>query len=346
MRWIFHYAKRFSFSPADYQRPGLGGSESSLVLLTRQLVASGHEVEVFNCCWKPGVYDGVRWRLCSELPHAYDPDVSVAVRFEESIWPTQARRKLFWMLDDQPEGAFRFWSVYPNGTVIVCSKVQMNLLGDRVHKVISLPLPVDLSQFVIDQERSKACLFCSMPNRGLDVALKIWPRISQRVQASELWVTSGWDLWGYTKTEVEERWQAILAGICLAESVKLFRAVSRAKLVELQQRASVVLYPCRFREMFCLSVAEASAAGTPVVTSSIGALNERVQHLKTGALVLGNINLPSIQHEFVIETERLLHDESHWKECSRRSRIMAEQYSMVKIAQQWETLARESKCAQ
>jgi len=61
MRWQFHHSKRNTFYPPDYESPGLGGSEASLIVLTRTLASRGHSVEVFNCCYKPGVYDGVRW---------------------------------------------------------------------------------------------------------------------------------------------------------------------------------------------------------------------------------------------------------------------------------------------
>src|SRR5262249_50096755 len=91
MHWQFHYPKRNSFYPPDYEDPGLGGAEASLVLLTRALAARGHRVEVFNCCYRPGAYAGVRWRMCWELSDAPTPDVAVAVRFDEALWPAASR---------------------------------------------------------------------------------------------------------------------------------------------------------------------------------------------------------------------------------------------------------------
>jgi hypothetical protein len=96
--------------PADYKTPGLGGSEASLVVLTRTLASRGHSVEVFNCCYKPGVYDGVRWRMLWEREDAGKADVAVAVRYEESLCPDPSRASthLFWMLDERPGGANLF----------------------------------------------------------------------------------------------------------------------------------------------------------------------------------------------------------------------------------------------
>jgi hypothetical protein len=100
MHWQFRYPKRNTFYPPDHENPGLGGCEASLVLLTRALAACGHRVEVFNCCYRPGAYDGVRRRMAWELSDAEVPDVAVAVRFEEAIWPairTQAPDAELWV---------------------------------------------------------------------------------------------------------------------------------------------------------------------------------------------------------------------------------------------------------
>ncbi len=51
----FYYPKRLSFCPLDYETPKLGGSEASLVLVTKALAERGHKVEVYNACWQPNL---------------------------------------------------------------------------------------------------------------------------------------------------------------------------------------------------------------------------------------------------------------------------------------------------
>ena len=343
MHWQFHYPKRLSFYPPDFEDPGLGGSEAALVLLTRALASRGHTVEVFNCCWKPGVYDGVSWRPTCELPTSCAPDVAVAVRFEEAIWSSHARRNMFWMLDDRPAGANAFFTRYGEaGTIVVSSSAQHLRLRDldpRAH-VTRSPLPVEVSRFNPHHEREKACLFCSMPNRGLDVALRIWPEIKRRIPGASLWVTGGWELWGYCRAEAEDRWQEILEKSPISDGVTIFRALPRPRLIELQQKATLALYPCRFPEMFCLSAAECSAAGTPMVTSAMEALTERVKDGETGILVPGPIDSPAVQEQFVAHAVTLLTDPSTWQKYSSRSREIALHYEAEGVAQNWEALAQ------
>ncbi|MBI5767649.1 MAG: glycosyltransferase family 4 protein [Verrucomicrobia bacterium] len=340
MRWLFHYPKRIAFYPPDFDFPGIGGSEASLILLTRALASRGHHVDVYNCCWKPGTYGGVHWHLNSSISDAQQPDVAVAVRFEEAIHPCNAAKNLFWMLDDRASGACLFASTI-GGIVVVSSDAQRNRLVEAKCKAeqVNIPLPVEIQKYSPLQPKERACIFCSMPNRGLDIALNIWPHIRNACPDVELWITSGWELWGYTIAEASDRWRQIVGGSQLPPGTRLFKAVSREHLTALQLRASLFLYPCRFPEMFCLAAAECSAAGTPLVTSSIEAMKERVQHGQTGILVNGDIGNPNVQREFVDQTVALLNDENRLNEYRQNCRKLALRCSLEEVATAWERVA-------
>lgn len=270
MRWQFHYPKRTSFYPSDYDNPGLGGCEASLVLLTRALAARGHDVEVFNCCYRPGTYDGVTWRMTWELDTAPAPDVAVAVRFDEALWPadSKAGHHLFWMLDDRTRGPAAFADTFRDrgGRVVLASQAMQQRLGAASVDIPThlIPLPVETERYTRPLTgRAPICLFASMPNRGLDATLALWPRIRAAVPDAELWVTSGWQLWGFTNSESDDRWHQLLGGHPLPDGVRLLGTRPRAELIEIQQQAALTLYPCRFPEMFCLSAAESAAAALP-----------------------------------------------------------------------------------
>lgn len=346
MRWQFHYPKRTSFHPPDYESPGLGGCEASLVLLTRALTERGHQVEVFNCCYRPGTYDGVTWRMTWELDSASAPDVAVAVRFDEALWPTESKagRHLFWMLDDRTRGPAAFADPfgYCGGKVVVASHAMQNRL-DTARVAVStqlIPLPVETRRYTrpVDN-RPPICLFTSMPNRGLDAALAVWPRVRAAVPDAELWVTSGWQLWGFTNAESDDRWHQLLGSNPLPEGVRLLGARPRAELVEIQQQAALTLYPSRFPEMFCLAAAESTAAGTPVITSPVDALTERVHHNHTGLLIEGPVDHPNTHHAFAEATIALLTDTDRREAMARAGRAGTAHLAPDIIAAAWEALA-------
>lgn len=340
--WQFHYPKRNAFYPPDYEAPGLGGSEAVLVVLTRALARRGHRVEVFNSCFKPGYYEGVRWRMSWELSEAASPDVAVAVRFEEALWPcnSEANCHLFWMLDDRPGGPNAFINRFGErgGRVVVASQAMQRRLdeaGIRAPTVL-IPLPIETHRYRFDLPRATACLYSSMPNRGLDVLLDFWPRIRSQVPSAELWVTSGWQLWGFTKSEAEDRWRQVIGNQPLPEGVRLFGPVQRAELCRLQETAWLTLYPCRFPEMFCLVAAESAAAGTPLIASALDALVERVSHRQSGVLISGCIEREEVRDKFVFEAVALLTDPEQREKYACNAREKADLYSDDSVAATWE----------
>ncbi len=121
----FYYPKRLSFCPLDYETPGLGGSEASLVLVAKALAERGHKVEVYNACWQPNIYNGVAWKGAWEIDNAPNPDVFVAVRFKSAIIDRKAKVNLFWMLDDRVDGAISFVETFPEETVILASDTML-----------------------------------------------------------------------------------------------------------------------------------------------------------------------------------------------------------------------------
>ena len=65
-------------------KQGLGGSESAVIFVSRELAALGFDVTVFNTCnidhAQPGVYDGVHYRPLEDLKQAHKFDVVISSR--------------------------------------------------------------------------------------------------------------------------------------------------------------------------------------------------------------------------------------------------------------------------
>jgi glycosyltransferase involved in cell wall biosynthesis len=345
--WQFYYPKRLSFYPPDLADPGLGGAEAALVLLTQQLARRGHAVEVLNCCYRPGWYEGVRWRQISEKASAPNSAYVVAVRFEEAICGPDAPDALsaYWMLDDRTGGAraFRDRSGAEAPIVIASEAMRRRLMAAGIGgRISTIPNPVDTCVYSLDVPRRKTCLFASMPNRGLDVVLKIWPSIRSLVVDAELLIVSGWKLWGYTEAEAAARWDEFLASAPIPRGAHLLRTVPRGELQRYQRTSWLNLYPCRFPEMFCMSVAECAAAGTPTVTSAIEALEERVVDGETGFLNQGNIDTPRVQEAFIEATARLLLDAPLRAAMSAAARRDASRYDVDNVAALWELTVQQA----
>ena len=342
--WQFVYGRRFAFAPPDYDTPGLGGSEGTLVVLTRALARAGEEVTVYANTSEPGEYDGVGWVPLFGLARAPKPQVRVSVRYEESVLIAPTARNIFWMLDNQPANAAAFraraGASAPGGAGRAAMVRLLRTVGIR--DAVTIGLPVDLEEFSLAEPgvvRRPLCLYSSIPDRGLDVALAIWPRLREVVPGAELHVTSGYRLWGFTRHEarlLEDR-----SRLADTESAGVFMhgVVDRVAVRTLQRTARVLLYPCREEEMYCLAVAEAAAAGTPTVTANAYALSERVVDGVSGYLIDGPIDSPRVQAAFTRLTADLLTDDDLWVGQSLAARDKANEADSARVAEQWRELA-------
>jgi len=114
------------------KKRGLGGSESAVILMSRELAKIGFDVTVFNSCEdddsKPGLYDGVLYRPVREVVENNQFDVVISMRtvvpfvpeymyeayrhiagfrFEPSLFEKirkSARLKILWMHDTFCQG--------------------------------------------------------------------------------------------------------------------------------------------------------------------------------------------------------------------------------------------------
>lgn len=80
---------------------GLGGSESAVILISKELAALGFDVKVFNDCYsddaKPGVYDGVEYIPVTNIDQYPDGfDVFVASRSVVSFAPDSIKHEFKW----------------------------------------------------------------------------------------------------------------------------------------------------------------------------------------------------------------------------------------------------------
>jgi glycosyltransferase involved in cell wall biosynthesis len=114
--------------------------------------------------------------------------------------------------------------------------------------------------------------FTSTPFRGLDVLLHVFPQAKQQFPDLELDVFSSMQV--YQHGPDKDTYGAMYQTARSLPGVRYVGSVAQPALACQLRRASILAYPSTFAEMFCISVVEAMAAGTFVLTSDLGALPE------------------------------------------------------------------------
>ena len=358
-----------------YEKP-MGGSESALFYLSRELARLGHKVVIYNNCGdKAGTYEGVDYRpfttLADLVRHSRENEYDIFVSFRDLpafLFPIKAEKRVWWGHDDFSNvwnlsgykkylgAAFlRFAGFLINRTcdmLFVVSGWLGDICVEKVHvkrkKIyatkngIHLPYfePSPVSHLPSARNWSRL-VYISVPARGLDVLLDMFPAIKKEVPEAELHVYCGFNL-GVLKDEDRIKAERIFEktkqpGVVL-EGTRKHSELAKELMV-----SGLFLYPSHevpdaafFAETSCIAALEAQAAGCPVVASKRGALPESIQDGKTGILIDGDPFTKDFGDRFIKETVALLKDRKRHEEYSANAmKFIRENYTWELIAKEW-----------
>ena len=299
------------------ERP-LGGVESSVVALMRELAGRGHEVHVLNNCKAPLDHLGVSWRPIDAGPWPDTVDLYIANRGDKLLGRMpEARRTVFWT--HNPAGYLlkwrylsKLWRIRPAiifiGEYHATTYPRWAPSGERV--VIPYGLPDDFCRAeALDTPPGPKAVFTSNPLRSLDWLLDVWGRdIEPRVAGAELHVFSGAATYGHVGEAKAGEMEAVLdrARSMGGQGVRLRGPVPKAALARELRAARVMLYRGDLNETFCLAVGEAQAMGVPAVVENLGSVSERVRDGETGFVAQDRAS-------FADSAAKLLTDDSLWR---------------------------------
>ncbi len=346
LKIAFVYPKRYSFYPPDYVSRGLGGTESTLVLLARAIARLGHAVEVYNCCFKPGVYDGVVWSSLLDIDSKREYDVVISLRLLETFrdYHFNAKLRALWIHDEALSGAEDFDKNGIVNTWISVSETQKKSLCrdqyiEDTHWFVTRNA-YDEDIYTDELRKTKKiknrAIYCSAPDRGLKYLLEMWPAIKAEVPDASLVVTGSYALWGTSDEENKRIFADIYSMADKTDDVQILQRVSKQELSKLQVESEVMLYPTDFNEMFCISALECFAAGTPIISSKRAAMIERVEEGKTGFLIDGDPKNLDCKERFIATAVRFLNDEKMKHEFSKNTLRSSAKLNFDNLAREWE----------
>ena len=275
----------------------IGGAEGAVVSLAERLSRRRNDVAVYNRCLTPTEHNGVRWFPLDAGPIAIaDHYIVNRNPILMARLPGKGRASL-WLHNDAG-----YLKKLRHAASILRSRPRAVLLSAYHNETWPTPLPVSQRHviplgvddfFRADQERKDApapiAVFASNPQRGLARLLDIWETsIWPQAPEATLHLFTRADFYGIGSKSAA-LYEPVLARAqaMRGQNVILRNMVSRRELAACLHAARVMLYwgdPAH-AETYCLSIAEAQAAGVPCIARAIGALPERIVDQKTGFLV-------------------------------------------------------------
>ena len=338
--------------PFDGQTPferSLGGSESAVVFLARELARRGHKVRVFCPCERPGRYEGVDYEDLTEWPEFAELrtcDVFVCTRHLRGLTaPVRSRVNVVWNHDLLPkEAASQMMSLmYKTDRLFVLSEFHKSAFQRHLsvpeERYVVTRNGVDLA--LVDEalegvERDPdRVLYTSRPERGLDVLLTLWPEVKRRRPNLKLGVAF------YENPGPDAHMAEYLRTLrSVAEAlpdVTLLGGLTKRELYRELAGSALVLYPATFPEVSCISAMEAAACGTPMVASRYGALKETIADGESGVLIAGDPRTEEYQRAYAEAVEALLSGAARGTGMGAAARRRVEErYQWRDVAAEWE----------
>lgn len=289
---IFITSYAGNFNGKDYkERGGIYGSELACIHVATQLTR-WYDVTIFVNDDVDVTVDKVRyvhWGEYETVCKDHPPDICVVSRYI-NFWlynTNYAKQTYVWVHDVYPHSAFRGEALPNNGFPLinnllptidkfVCvGKTQMHeILEDRMklplNKLCYIPNGLEITEphsldKILPKKRKNSFIFCSSPDRFLNILLRLFPKISNILEGATL------DIY---YSEVPDDCKELMQH---QPNVKCHGKVPHARLQEIMQSTEYWLYPTKFFETCCTTAIETAYNGCIQITSYVGALKENVK---------------------------------------------------------------------
>lgn len=295
-----------TYDGTTLEKRGLGGSESAVILISKELAKIGFDVTVYNNCIdsqaSPGIYNGVKYIDHTQIDQFGDEyDVVFSSRsvfpfFPGSIYHfiPKSKWKVLWMHDTFCKGDENLEEMVVSGVideVFTLSDFHTNYTFNNEHgkkrmfdvlKHKNFQTRNGAVKYIDEVDLSKKdpnhFVYNASVTKGLKPLLQlIWPDVKRLIPDAHLTVIGGYYRFrdGSEPDEQEkdlvnfkedERYKQL--------SVSFTGVITQQEIAKILANASYMIYPADFPETFGISTLESLLYRTPLITNRFGALEE------------------------------------------------------------------------
>jgi glycosyltransferase involved in cell wall biosynthesis len=349
-RCIGFFTDGLPFHGNTIRERSLGGSETAVYSMARELSLLGHRVWVIGNCDRPGNYEGVEYvhkSAFKELALSTEFDVFIVSRFYNFFQvPFRSRLNILWN-HDILDNKFALRRYLPR--IHILFNLSRFHVEDYLEKVPELRSKIFQTRNGIDlgliekarQGKKKIpgkMIYSSRPERGLKHLLRsIWPSIHSKFPEAHLFLCTYEVDAQLLPTKLQSDYQEIDQLIHDTPGVIPLGTMAKEEYYGHLAESQLLLYPCDFPEISCIVAMEAQALGTPIVTTDDFALRETVGVKEW--LIPGHPADREYQEAFLAQVYRLLEDPEHYRRTVERGyNWIVPQFTWPVIAREWSSL--------
>lgn len=337
------------WNPVMFRTKGVGGSEESVIHLSRQFARLGYDVEVYaNVGRDDIVEDGVHWKPYWKFNLRDRTDILFLWRSPALCDKELNAGKIIVDLHDViKDGEFTKERLAKIHRVLVKSQYHRSLFPSIPDdKVAVIPNGFELKGGY-EKRDPMLIINTSSPDRSLSSLARAFRRIKEQVPEAKCEWAYGWEIFDNSHSQNPEMmaWKNGVVRDMEAAGIVNRGRLSQEEVAGMYARASVFAYPSVFPEICCISLTKAQAAGAYPVTTSFGVFREKnrhgsmvevdtVQGYEYGRFDFG-LDDPAKEDLFVEEVVRVLRNPPSEEKRREMSDWARENYSWDKIAERY-----------
>lgn len=306
---------------------GLGGSEQSVIYLSKEWAKSGYLVTVYTrCAGEEGVYDGVQY-LDADKFNRLDTFETLIIWRNDNIpyLDHRLKAKRIWLdLHDVV-----FLPYFTNDRlkkiekICVKSDYHKSLLPDfTVSKACVMPNGIDKVwfQYSLDKKNPYKLIYASGYDRGLEYMLRFgWPIIKLEIPQAELHIYAPWGNCNFMR-------------LLDQPGVTHHGRVGVTELMKQKAISSIHYYACTSaEETDCISVRESAAVGCVPVTTDYVALSEKPYCIKVPGPPCARETQEAVARKIV----ELLKDQTKLERVRQNFLLLVKDEAWDRIASLW-----------
>jgi glycosyltransferase involved in cell wall biosynthesis len=290
MKILFIDSHECVYDTTTFLKRPLGGTQSAVSCLAKELAQAGHDVTVINGVLQPIDTDGVHFMSLpcpTPVLNSFDVIVPISGAMAQTLRGVGCTRSIvLWAhhASDQPSvqqlrdpaerdahagfAQVSQWQADSYATTFGTDPAKTKIMRNAVTPVFASSTP---SQRWFETGRPPVLGYSSTPYRGLDVLLLSFAAIHAQLEGATLRVFSSMGIYG---SNVPDPYSALYDLAHALPGVTYVGPLPQAELAQELAHVDIWAYPCIFPETSCISAMEAMASGNVLVSTALGALPE------------------------------------------------------------------------
>jgi len=277
---------------------GLGGSESAVIYLSKELHTLGFDVTVFNKCEQEGIFDGVKYLDIKKSETNTNFDMAVCSRtcvpfLTGNKALTEARFKVLWLHDTFCQGDEYMEQLVINkqiDEIFTLSDWHTDYIGNghnwrqRYFEVMKRHMWETrngvhnyIEEVIIENKDKDLFVYNSSVSKGMVPLLeKVWPKVIENIPSAKLVIIGGYYRGANAggPDEQENKFFALKDKHNGKSNILFTGIIKQNEIAEILSKASFMIYPAEFPETYGISTLEAINYNTPLLGCRFGALDE------------------------------------------------------------------------